>query len=431
MNDQPTDNFVYESYDFNPAAATATFRYSFNGTFHFTEEVSFTAIKSNYDAQVLDAALKLYFYLAGVSYFKLYPTPNVVFTTAPPDGNAATLLNNVYTHGLSQFLYENDVPLSRLPVFAAQAPTTAPHPYAGQGTVALQSGGKDSLLTATLLERQGIAYTPWYMTYGATHPGVLDTLHYVLRTVSRKLDLDALREAQSEGGLNGHVPITFMVMALAVIDAILHGENTILVSNGAEGAEPHGHIGDIPVNHQWSKTWEAELLFSSYITHAVSPDIRVGSPLRALSELRIVELFSQLAWPRFGHDFSSCNQANYRQGGDNRRLLWDGTCPKCANAFLLFAPFIEPSELAGVIGGNLFANPALHDTFRGLLGIDGVMKPFECVGETEELRLAYHMARQRWGEAAYALPFEVPASNFDYRAKQPQQTWTRQYAPQA
>ena len=59
---------------------------------------------------------------------------------------------------------------------------------------------------------------------------------------------------------------------------------------------------------------------------------------------------------------------------------------------------------------SLFAKPQLADTFKGLLGIDGFMKPFECIGEIDELRQAYHMRQPSYPE----LPFSVPKSSFDY-----------------
>jgi len=58
----------------------------------------------------------------------------------------------------------------------------------------------------------------------------------------------------------------------------------------------------------------------------------------------------------------------------------------------------------------------LTETFKGLLGIDGVMKPFECVGEVDELRLAYHMAWENFGTESYQLSFDVPKGDFDYKS---------------
>ena len=86
------------------------------------------------------------------------------------------------------------------------------------------------------------------------------------------------------------------------------------------------------------------------------------------------------------------------------------------------APFLKADELKNIFGGKeLFTDPNLNDTFKGLLGIDGVPKPFECIGEIEELRTAYKMAQSRGGYGT--LPFSVPESHFDYTSTYPSQHW--------
>jgi hypothetical protein len=84
----------------------------------------------------------------------------------------------------------------------------------------------------------------------------------------------------------------------------------------------------------------------------------------------------------------------------------------------LFAPFLNPEELRKTFNGqDLFKNENLINDFKGLLGIDGVIKPFECVGEVRELRAAYHRRQDK----ASTLPFEVPESDFDYNQTYPHQ----------
>jgi hypothetical protein len=197
------------------------------------------------------------------------------------------------------------------------------------------------------------------------------------------------------------------------------------VSIGHEGTEAHAHIGDLAINHQWSKTWEAEQLFAEYVAKYVSPDLKIGSPLRSFSELKISELFVKHAWEKFGHSFSSCNVANYRQRADNSRLKWCGNCPKCANAYILFAPFVAAKELQGLFEGqDLFTKPSLEHAFKGLLGIDGVMKPFECVGEVDELRAGYH--RVDFSAGYNKLPFDVPTADYDYMQSYKNQAWAHE-----
>jgi hypothetical protein len=243
-----------------------------------------------------------------------------------------------------------------------------------------------------------------------------------MSTATRTIDSEALLEASRRGGLNGHVPVTYIVESLAIIQAILSGKSHIVVGIGDEGEEPHTHIGDLAVNHQWSKTWDAEVLLAQYVHRYISPDIQIGSPVRALSELRISELFANMAWERFGNGFSSCNRSNYTQGNMNEELQWCGKCPKCANAYILFAPFVAPYNLQELFGGDLFQDPELAQVFKGLLGVGGVMKPFECVAKTEELRKAYGMINFD-GEGYAPLPFEVPNSNFNYNTMHDYQVW--------
>lgn len=424
----PYKNFVFEDMSFDSASATAMFRYSFDSERFFTESVQFSPSPVVLNEVVLQSVLELAFWVIGVSYYKAFPTKSVIFKTNSPSREQAKFLSTVYSDGLSQFIFENKLSLEQLATFIGNERIAAPEPYNGEGTLVLQSGGKDSLLLATLLEEQSVSYQSWYISSSEKHPSVLDHLKSPLTTAIRTIDAEGLRLATKEGGLNGHVPVTYIVLSLALVQAVLGNMNTVLAAIGMEGEEPHAFVDSLPVNHQWSKTWAAELLFSKYVDQFISADIRVGSPLRGFSELRIAELFAEHCWKKFGHDFSSCNSANYQQGADNTTLTWCGECPKCANSYLLFAPFISINELRNVFSGqDLFAKPQLAEIFKGLLGIDGTMKPFECVGEVAELRLAYQMALQKHGIAVAPLPFEVPESSFDYKKINISQPWAQSF----
>lgn len=413
--------FVFESYEYEFETGVASFRYSV-GEYVFCEKLTFFTRASSINQPALERALFLAFIVIGTSYFKTFPTPQVSFMVGAIDDWQAAFLNAVYQEGLSQYAFENSLVRDNLAQFSATtSEKVAPVEYDEQGVIALQSGGKDSLLTAVLLEQAGESYAPLYVTSGSSHPAVLDSLSGELLIVRRDIDRSTLQRASTAGALNGHVPVTYIVQSIALLQAILLNASTVVASIGHEGEEPHAQLGDLAVTHQWSKTWPAEQLFSEYVARYVSPDIRVGSPLRGMSELTVSKLFAERAWQRFGHAFSSCNRANYGQGANNQQLSWCGDCPKCANAFLLFAPFVDYQELTGLFGGrDLFAQPSLAETFKGLLGVDGVMKPFECVGEIDELRYAYHLSDNTNYQR---LPFAVPVSTFDPAETYPAQDW--------
>jgi UDP-N-acetyl-alpha-D-muramoyl-L-alanyl-L-glutamate epimerase len=423
------ETFQFVDYHFDEASHTASFWYAFDDELKFEEKVEFTIGQRGYDTEELDAALFLAWVLAGTSYYKCFPKVAKVAAPFRLDEFEAGFFTRVYQEGMSQFAFENKLTRRDLinfnksedgPDFNRNAPEIQ---KAAEPFLALQSGGKDSLLTAQLLKKMGSNFVPAYMQYSETHPKLLDKLG-TLTQYKRYIDRDGLAKAKEVGALNGHVPITYIVSAYALIQSILTGEKTVLTSIGHEGDEAHEHIDDLAVNHQWAKTWPSEQAFAEYVRRYISPDIAIGSMLRPLTELAIAELFVAHCWQDFGHEFSSCNLANYKQGQGNETLKWCGECPKCANNFLLFAPFVEPDDLKSLFGGqDLFKKEMLLETWKGLLDIDGVMKPFECVGETTELRKAYRMAVEKWGRETYSLPFEVPQSDFDYKKRFDAQPW--------
>lgn len=433
--------FEFLSYEFDEKSLRATFRYR-GGTpenpLEFTKITTFSDraqnSSKNYNRELLDRALFLSFIINGTSYYKAFPSREVILPFAI-DQAQADFFDHVFQEGLSQFAYENHFERKDLAHFKAtsgvqntisgiQNTTSASiNTISGvqntTGIIALQSGGKDSLLTAELLNENHTPWTALYVSTSGAFPKILEeTDAESIELIHRDIDLETLKKAETLGGKNGHVPVTYINISLALIQAILDGKNTILTSIGHEGEEPHSIIKsttdepDLHVNHQWSKTKEAETLLQNYITNYLSPDYKVYSPLRKYSELKIAELFVQKCWQKFGHQFSSCNVINYGQRTDNSTLKWCGECAKCANSYLLFAPFLEPNELNSIFPDqkSLFEKPELIDDFKGLLGIGDNLKPFECVGEIAELRAAYHLKKPGYKE----LPFEVPASDFNY-----------------
>ena len=456
----PDAVFRFLSYYFDRSTYTATFVYQGIDNIIFTEKIffapkpgtntsSFNLLDDPGLTQLLDQAMFLAFILIGTSYYKAHPTKNIRLDR-PLDDFQARFFSTVFQEGLSQYAFENRLTRDKLATFKP-TPGFQNKPaveYRGQGVLALQSGGKDSLLVAELLNEHNINFVPWYISSSSdrSHPNVIDHLddgfnHQKASVVYRQIDHLHL---QQTGGLNGHVPVTFIVESLALIQAILNNQNVILTSIGREGEEPHAMIGDLPVNHQWSKTWQAEQLMTEYIKRYLSPDLHLGSPIRHLSELRIADLFVQKCWQKYGYSFSSCNEANYKQNNQNSTLKWCGHCAKCANSYLLFCPFIPPQFLQSLFGDkDLFLDQNLTQIFKGLLGVGGEMKPFECVGSVEELRSAYHhrmttppiplpqspgATQTTYWQPVYAnLPFRVSESNFNYLAESINQEYFRNF----
>ena len=436
------EKFTFSTYEFDYETLTADFRYISGRGMNFRESIKFAEpgqplpLDDRNFVWLLDSALKLAFYLIGISYYKAHPTKAV--KTFGLDAGQARFFSTVYQDGLSQFAFTNQLTRADLATFEADAPENLARRDAfrsselgenqfpkltgfSDSALVLQSGGKDSLVNAVL--QKGHPHTFWYLSSGKEHPSFLDQLDAPLQIANRRIDYGNLAHCN---GLNGHVPITYITMSLALVQAILNRQTTVLTSIGQEGNEPHCVIrangstdtdfakpvtsGDLSVNHQWSKTDEAEQLFRDYVHTYISPELDIYSPLRQYTELKIAKLFAEKCWDKYGHQFSSCNEANYRQGADNHELKWCGNCSKCANSYLLFTPFVPRKELDDLFGGkSLFENSALTQDFKDLLGVGTGIKPFECVGEIDELRYAYHQRRPEYP----SLPFDVPKADFD------------------
>ena len=388
----------FEFLDYKYEHGEAVFRYRGKDGVIFAEAVDFVmddAVK--YDEKILDAALFFTFVVIGTSYYKAQPTKNVKMSVKI-DQRQAKFFTKIYQEGLSQFAFENQLVRADLAKFTSEvADSTEVRTGGGKGSLVLVSGGKDSLLVAEKIRQSGEKYRVAYITAQKDYPEIIDEFESPV-IIRRKIDKESLKKV---GGLNGHVPVTLINEAIALVQAILLGYSRIEVGVGREGLEPHAWIGDLPVNHQWSKTEEAQNLLHDYLKNYVATDIAVGSVLSEMTELEIAHEFAEKCWDKYGMKFSSCNVANYKQGADNRQLKWCGKCAKCANSYLLFAPFVAQSEQEKIFGRDLFEVPELAETFKGLLGVDGVMKPFECVASLDELNWAYNNKLSGYGELSF------------------------------
>ena len=419
-------SFRFVGYDFDETTGEADFRYRSDDD-DFVEKVQFVVSDAaKYNSETLGKALFLAFVVLGTSYYKVRAGKEVRLDE-PIDEWQARFFDKVYQEGLSQFAYENGLSRDDLAKFevlrdggflrddgTAEGETNAISQGAAQamgapeiipqnrGNLVMLSGGKDSILTAELIRESGEEYRVAYITAQENYPEIVDDFaDYGKPVIIRRfIDKEGLKRV---GGMNGHVPVTLINESLALVQAILLGASRVELGVGREGLEPHAWIGDLPVNHQWSKTPEAQSLMNEYVRRYVAGDVTVRSVLARYSELEIAEMFAKKCWVKYGDKFSSCNVANYKQGADNRELKWCGKCAKCANSYLLFAPFVPHNEQMKIFGRDLFEDPELTEIYKGLLGVDGVMKPFECVASVGELRKAYRERLPGYGE----LMFEV------------------------
>lgn len=331
--------------------------------------------------------------VAGLSYYKLAAPPEVVVEhgqwSAGDSGYHETLLTN----GLGEFCWENDLPLLH-PVWtfphddhgAEVVPTALDLP---NGPLVPVGGGKDSCVSIEAIRAAVLSPTLVTVRRFPVIQDVIDAAALPDVAVERILD-PAIRSLVAHGALNGHVPVTAIVTWAALVAALLGGHDAVVLSNERSASEGNVRYRGTEINHQWSKSADAEKLLSDALAR-VTPSLRSFSLLRGMSELSIAQRFGTTC-DRYFPVFSSCNGA-FRMDPLRRVGRWDGTCAKCQFVFLALSTVLERHEVEAIWGVDVFTVSSVSG-FEALLGLTE-WKPFECVGESAECRVALAVISDR------------------------------------
>ncbi len=405
--------FRYESYRIDPATGELACHYSVDGR-RFTERITLRP-GDRWDHPAAIAAARLVFLLAGVSYYKTAAPPVIHTGDLALTRRERAFLREFYLDGLGEFAYRNGLDLSGLRIEGPGAPMPAPQPVPApqaadtpRRALVPFGGGIDSIVTVELVRPSAdialfVVSRPGDRFEAIEQPAAVTGLPVV--RAAREIDPQLLRSREL-GFLNGHVPVTGILSAIAVLAAVLEDRDAVIMSNEWSASVPTVQTGDRAVNHQYSKSASFEAGFRGVL--AQTPGLpEYFSALRARTELWIADRFAHLT--QYHSTFRSCNRAFHIDPA--RRLdHWCGQCDKCCFIDLILAPFLPAAELAGIFAGHEpLTDPALAGRFRALLGDADLSKPFECVGEVNECRAAVLLAADRPDRAGSALLGQLAA----------------------
>lgn len=353
--------------------------------------------------RALDRALQLLHVFAGVSYFKSTNAPEVTYLPGTMDPELSTLANAVYQQGLAEYAYQNQTRV--LARFAAGADQISDAPaLALQARVLVAiGGGKDSLVSIEAFKKASVSACVCWIGQSELIAATARASGLASLNIQRQVSAE-LFALNSEGALNGHVPVTAINSAILLVAAVLYGYQGVVFSNEASAnAATLVHQGEA-VNHQWSKSAAFEQHFATLVRQSVASNIDYFSLLRPYRELAITAKFAK--FQQYDAIFSSCNR-NFKILGAKPASRWCGQCPKCHFVFLALAPFVPKPRLISIFGRNLLDEIELASNFDALIEWQGAHKPFECVGEAEEslAALIALSARADWQEDALLRRF--------------------------
>jgi hypothetical protein len=246
-------------------------------------------------------------------------------------------------------------------------------------------GGKDSVVSVESLAAAGFDPVQFAVNPNSIITRVAEVSGYRLVGASRKIDR-RLIELNGEGALNGHVPVTAMNSLIALAQSLILGLGPVVMSNESSASDPTLQWNGEPVNHQWSKSLEAEIALRDVLVDQAGLENAYFSLLRPFSELRIARGFART--DKYDAAIVSCNRA-FRTSA--AVVGWCGDCDKCRFVFLAMAPFMSRDRLTAIFGKNMFEDSTQLPGYRALLGLDA-HKPFECVGEEAECSVAMSLA---------------------------------------
>jgi len=317
-----------------------------------------------------------------VSYWKTTCSPTIIIKPASLTPEQIIWWKNLYYNGLGEFFYLNSIvpdPDSFVEITPTGDRIFKPSSFKRSDNFLVPiGGGKDSAVTLELLLSEGKTILPVIMNpRGAT----IDTITAAglqmnnVMALNRSLD-SGLLDLNARGFLNGHTPFSAMLAFYTLMVSALTGYANIALSNESSASEVT--VPGTNINHQYSKSWEFENDFRNYYSRYISPDFNYFSFLRPLSELQIAKIFSTLK--AYHNVFRSCNAGS-------KTDIWCGKCPKCLFTHIMLSAFTGLPEANRILGKPMLENQNLKNIFDELCGFTSI-KPFECVGTTEEVRQA-------------------------------------------
>ncbi len=375
---------VYDSFDVRLDGDILSVSYRFIQS----DKIVYTPVIKFYGCLNLTSArieiLKNIFFNLGmielISYYKACCSPLIVINCGGLDEFQKSFWKKMFFNGLGEFFYRNGIKINEEDFFNIECEDDIRFPpdetVLSESCIIPVGGGKDSVVTLEILKDTDAI--PFILNpIPASERSVKTAGYKYFIRAERKID-PVLLEMNRKGFLNGHTPFSALLAFVSAATALIHGKKHIVLSNEGSANEGNAVLGKINVNHQYSKTFEAECDIRNYFKKYISKELNYFSILRPLNELKIASIFS--GFKEHFRSFRSCNV-----GG--REDKWCAKCPKCLFTYIILSPFINAKDMKCIFGSDLYHDTTLEDTFFQLTGLDGI-KPFECVGTYEEIRAA-------------------------------------------
>ncbi len=360
----------------------------------FKEKIILPNQISHQNSNLLTNVLNNLSLILGISYWKLFSPKTIEIKHFSLSKEQAKFWNIVYTKGLGEFFYQNQINYRKLVNFPFNKKAQiklSKKKFTPRGLLGV-GGGKDSIVAIEELKKKKINFHLFALYHSKKNQiieNVAKKSNHPRLIVYRIIDQKLLDFNQKKIGYNGHVPFSATLSFVQLLLAVLYDYQSLYTANEKSANEGNLIYLNEEINHQWSKSEEYEKLFNHYIHEFITPNINYQSIIRHLTENQIAEKFSHLS--KYFFVFSSCNR-NFKINHQSNKL-WCSRCPKCLFTYLILAPYLSKETLYQIFKKNLLNDKSLLPLFQQLLGKEG-NKPFECVGTEKDVQKSLSLLLQ-------------------------------------
>jgi UDP-N-acetyl-alpha-D-muramoyl-L-alanyl-L-glutamate epimerase len=392
---QRYSKFVYNdySYSLSEGCLLLQFEYRIEPEFEFKHKICIEGVGEEVFAETDPHELDNFIFNVGLSempsYWKLTAAPEIIIKAGSLNNYQMSWWHDLFKKGMGQYYYENNIDFTQkdfLQFRVKSARRSVIKPAGGHNEKVLVpvGGGKDSAVTLELMLRN-FSDVGAFIVYPAREASLETARVAGVRNVLRadRIFDPLLFKLNKRGFLNGHVPVTSTISFISLLTAYLNGYGNVVFSNERGSSEGNVNYFGQLINHQYSKTLEFENKLRDYNEKILS-DIRIFSFLRPLYDIQIAKLFS--GFPKYFSVIKSCN-VGAKEG------VWCGNCPKCLSTYILLYAHLGKA-IKEIIPDELYAKEELLPVLESLMD-DNKLKPFECVGTREEIKVGLFMSLVR------------------------------------
>ncbi len=390
------DDYTY-SIEENTMALTFFYRLEERGGgISFCHKVNYTYYGSVFetkDAKMIETFVFHIGLMETINYYKLACPKDLFVHCGQLTDEQKEWWSKLFFHGLGEFIYlngmgdtmreENFVTFHGEGKIHQTITEETKGVMVREGALIPIGGGKDSVVTLELLKADQDKNLPFLMSAPVAAYDCMKVAGYTNYLEAKRIFDKQMIQMNNDGYMNGHVPFSAILAYIALFGAFMTGQRYIPLSNERSANEPS--VIGTTFNHQYSKSYEFELDFDTYIKQYVVTSIDYFSLLRPLYEIQIAQLFAN--YTAYHPVFRSCNRGKSTNS-------WCGVCAKCLFVYIILSPFMEQQALTDYFGKNLFEDGNLIELMDELAGLRET-KPFECVGTIWEVRYALNHAVEK------------------------------------